>query len=172
MQRDFELLEKLGEHLILRSYQWEPNWISYGYFQTEADAKEQFKATELNFVKRPTGGGLVDHRHDLTYTLFVPKTHQWTKLSRLDCYLCLHKIVHQALIHDGINAQLIAEETGDGPSCFQHPVPGDIVDPLTGKKLAGAAQRRTRHGLLHQGSIVAPGLQVKTLLKAFEEATL
>ena len=172
MQRDLNLLENLEDQLIIRHYQWEPNWISYGYFQTEENAKAQFKTTALNFVKRPTGGGLVDHRHDLTYTLFIPKAHPWAKLSRLDCYLCLHKIVHQALIHDDMNAQLIAKETGNGPICFQHPVPGDIVNPITGKKLAGAAQRRTRHGLLHQGSIIAPNLQPTTLLKVFKDAAL
>jgi len=35
--------------------------------------------------------------------------------------------------------------------CFANPVRADIM--LNGRKVAGAAQRRTRAGLLHQGSI-------------------
>ena len=37
--------------------------------------------------------------------------------------------------------------------CFQKPDRGDVV--VDGRKLAGAAQRRTKWGLLHQGSIAA-----------------
>jgi lipoate-protein ligase A len=36
-------------------------------------------------------------------------------------------------------------------SCFANPVRADVM--VNGRKVAGAAQRRTRAGLLHQGSI-------------------
>ena len=36
-------------------------------------------------------------------------------------------------------------------ACFTHPVLADVM--LNGRKVAGAAQRRIRHGLLQQGSI-------------------
>jgi lipoate-protein ligase A len=36
-------------------------------------------------------------------------------------------------------------------ACFANPVAADVL--LEGRKIAGAAQRRTRTGLLHQGSI-------------------
>ena len=35
--------------------------------------------------------------------------------------------------------------------CFANPVSADVM--VNGQKVAGAAQRRTRSGLLHQGSI-------------------
>jgi lipoate-protein ligase A len=35
--------------------------------------------------------------------------------------------------------------------CFANPVPADVL--VNGQKIAGAAQRRTRTGLLQQGSI-------------------
>jgi lipoate-protein ligase A len=35
--------------------------------------------------------------------------------------------------------------------CFANPVRADVM--IDGRKIAGAAQRRTRGGLLHQGSI-------------------
>lgn len=169
MQRDLDLLESLADQLILRIYQWTPNWISYGYFQSKADAKVQYPEPDLHFVRRPTGGGLVDHRHDFTYTLLIPKQHPLAKLSRRDCYFQIHQIVQAALSADGHASTLITQETGAGPNCFQHPVPGDIIDPHSHQKLAGAAQRRTRNGLLHQGSILVPKLQANTLEKAFLE---
>lgn len=167
MQRDLDLLQSLDDELLLRLYQWTPNWISYGYFQTETEAKAQFSEPELQFVQRPTGGGLVDHRNDFTYTLLIPKQHSLAKLSRSDCYLRVHQQVQQALTNDGHSCTLITKETGAGPSCFQHPVPGDIIDPHSEQKLAGAAQRRTRHGLLHQGSIQIPSLNSACLQTAF-----
>jgi len=36
-------------------------------------------------------------------------------------------------------------------ACFANPVNADVMSD--GRKIAGAAQRRTRHGLLQQGSI-------------------
>ena len=49
-----------------------------------------------------------------------------------------------------------AEPKKDDPSCFLKPVPADVLDSA-GNKLAGAAQRRTKQGCLHQGSILLPG---------------
>ena len=171
MQRDLDLLESLADQPILRLYQWSGRWVSYGYFQTEATAAAHFPEPDLQFVKRPTGGGLVDHRHDLTYTLLIPKQHPLAKLSRSDCYFRIHQLVQKALTRDGHLSQLITQEIGEGPSCFQHPVPGDLIEPLSGKKLAGAAQRRTRYGLLHQGSIQIPSLNTNSVQVAFAELT-
>jgi lipoate-protein ligase A len=40
--------------------------------------------------------------------------------------------------------------------CFENPVEYDVMD-AAGEKLAGAAQRRTKLGLLHQGSVATTG---------------
>jgi lipoyl(octanoyl) transferase len=48
----------------------------------------------------------------------------------------------------------VAARTGlsdAGYSCFANPVRADVL--IDGRKIAGAAQRRTRRGLLQQGSI-------------------
>lgn len=169
MRRDWELLEGLQEDLILRIYAWSGSWASYGYFQSEAEAAAHFAEETLQFVKRPTGGGLVDHRQDLTYTLLIPKSHPWAKLSRAECYLAIHRLIATALTAGGVTCALIEHESGAGAACFAHPVPGDIIDPETGHKLAGAAQRRTRHGLLHQGSILVPELDATWIKQVFLE---
>jgi lipoate-protein ligase A len=53
---------------VLRSYRWTPGWGSFGYFVKTVDLPEW----GLRWVRRWTGGGIVDHRTDWTYTLFVP----------------------------------------------------------------------------------------------------
>ena len=54
----------------------------------------------------------------------------------------------------------VATRTGIGDagySCFANPVRADVM--IDGRKVAGAAQRRTRRGLLQQGSIQGIDLQ-------------
>jgi lipoate-protein ligase A len=45
------------------------------------------------------------------------------------------------------------------PACFANPVIADVIE--NGRKIAGAAQRKTRTGLLHQGSIQRENLDKK-----------
>ena len=53
-----------------------------------------------------------------------------------------------------------AATEGAGPAapgvCFQKAELYDVIDPTTGAKIAGAAQKRNKHGLLFQGSIWRP----------------
>ncbi|MDP0491354.1 MAG: hypothetical protein Q7Q71_09925 [Verrucomicrobiota bacterium JB023] len=151
MARDVALLASLGEEVILRTYLWAGPWVSYGYFQSAEEASSHFP--DVPAVRRPTGGGLVDHRCDFTYSLFFPKTHPFSRQERARSYALVHASLLPALREHGLRARLIEQEEGGGPACFAHPVPGDIVDEQ-GRKLAGAAQRRTRDGLLHQGSLL------------------
>jgi lipoate-protein ligase A len=51
----------------------------------------------------------------------------------------------------GISSSIRAALRPSSCSCFENPVRADVI--LEGRKVAGAAQRRARHGLLHQGSI-------------------
>lgn len=50
----------------------------------------------------------------------------------------------------------ITPEAG-GRECFEAPVMHDVV--VAGRKAAGGAQRRTKRGLLHQGSIQGARLE-------------
>jgi lipoate-protein ligase A len=169
MARDVELLENLTDEAVLRIYGWSGSWASYGYFQTEAEAAANFPGETLSFVKRPTGGGIVDHRHDFTYTLLLPKSHPLCKIRRADCYFRIHEIIQQALAAQNVASELVSYEKGSSKACFVHPVPGDLLDPTTGQKLAGAAQRRTRHGLIHQGSLLVTNLDNESFAKAFAQ---
>jgi lipoate-protein ligase A len=143
-----EALLKFCYQPVIRFYQWTDSAVSLGYFQ---------KTTEVpqgrEFVRRYTGGGLVDHASDFTYSIVLPKGHPLYEMGTQASYEAIHQAVAQALVDSGFSASL-AQEADEQPheACFQRAVKSDVIDG--GKKLAGAAQRRTKTACLHQGSIL------------------
>lgn len=136
---------------VLRVYRWNAPWVSIGCFVPLAEARSTFSDREI--VRRWTGGGIVDHAGDWTYSLVVPVGEALATLSTADSYHAVHHALAEALIRCGWPAQLAkAAPPGLGGLCFQNPVPADVL--IKGRKVAGAAQRRTRRGLLHQGSVL------------------
>ncbi len=138
---------------VLRVYRWRGNWGSVGYFGKLAEARAA--CPEVAWVRRFTGGGTVDHRADWTYTMIAPSGSKLATMRASESYRALHEALAAALAVEGIRARLSSgcEQTG-AAFCFQNPVCQDLVDE-TGRKLAGAGQRRTRRGLMHQGSVAA-----------------
>jgi lipoate-protein ligase A len=142
---------------LLRVYDWEGEWVSLGYFATMQDAQCMARAGEAQAVRRSTGGGIVDHRIDRTYSLVVPRPHEMARMCGAESYRVIHAALASALQLLGAEARLLGDDVeSDSAACFEKPVAWDIVDGA-GAKLAGAGQRRTRHGLLHQGSVVVTG---------------
>jgi lipoyl(octanoyl) transferase len=163
MAVDEALLREVREP-VLRIYEWSVPAVSLGYFQPAAVAGER------PFVRRYTGGGLVDHTHDVTYTIVLPRAHPWMEMSAPESYCHIHLGVQAALKACGIASELTpAAHAVESDACFAKPVKFDIV--CDAGKLSGAAQRRTREGLLHQGSILLPDPASNTKLRAsFAEA--
>ena len=163
MAVDEALLREIREP-VLRIYEWNAPAVSLGYFQPAALAGER------PFIRRYTGGGLVDHERDVTYTIVVPRAHPWMELSAPDSYCLIHKGVQAVLAACAIGAELASEASSiESDACFVKPVRHDIVSGAN--KLSGAAQRRTREGMLHQGSILLPDTtQNPELRKAFPAA--
>jgi lipoate-protein ligase A len=135
---------------VLRLYEWSVPAVSLGYFQSASLAPEG-----RPFVRRYTGGGLVDHARDITYTLVLPRAHPWMELSAPASYAHVHRGIQAVLAACGIAVELTPEPAAqESEACFQKPVRFDLV--AAGRKLGGAAQRRTREGMLHQGSLLLP----------------
>jgi lipoyl(octanoyl) transferase len=139
---------------VLRIYGWDGEWASVGYFGKIEEAKRSLSCG--SWVRRLTGGGIVDHRADWTYTLVIPKSEALANTRGAESYLAVHSAVSKALAAEGIRSSLSGgdQETGEG-LCFENPVTHDLVDQNQ-RKLAGAGQRRTSHGLMHQGSVAIP----------------
>jgi lipoate-protein ligase A len=137
---------------VLRSYRWTPGWGSFGYFVKMAD----LPAKGLKWVRRWTGGGIVDHRADWTYTLFIPVGFGLAEARGAESYRVIHSALVAALRAAGMEARLSGEmPAAAGGECFLQPVEYDVMD-AGGRKIAGAGQRRTADGLLHQGSVAGP----------------
>ena len=163
---------------LLRIYDWNQPAVSIGYVQKYSAAPQE----GYTIVRRPTGGGIVFHDIDLTYTVVIPKNHWIEKQNRLESYHIFHRIVISALSALNIKSKLVASETKPVDratmSCFTSPTRYDVISDDTTKKqnkVAGAAQRRTKYGILHQGSIVIEDISskrndlIKYLLSSFVE---
>src|SRR2546423_12982971 len=57
---------------VLRFYRWQRPSISFGYFGRYAEVAPESARREI--VRRWTGGGIVPHGADLTYSVIIPKT--------------------------------------------------------------------------------------------------
>ena len=146
----------------IRFYCWESPALSFGYFGRFADVAD--KASERDLVRRWTGGGIVFHGEDLTYSIVIPACDPVSSESSLAIYEKVHCALCDALNANGERAVVAgsvdpggsaiamrAAVSSGGYSCFANPVRADVM--IDGRKVAGAAQRRSSRGLLQQGSI-------------------
>ena len=134
----------------IRFYRWNSPALSFGYFGKFGDVAEY--ATERDLVRRWTGGGIVFHGDDLTYSIVIPASDPLLGESSMSIYEKIHRALCNALIATGQRAVVagVSNASYNG-QCFANPVRADVM--MNGCKVAGAAHRRTRAGLLHQGSI-------------------
>ena len=155
---------------LIRFYRWRSSALSFGYFGRFTDiARYQ---CERDLARRWTGGGIVFHGEDLTYSLVIPTSDTAFAESSISIYEKIHQALCDALSETGWRAVVAAVVDSDpgsatlvtptgisdaGYSCFANPVRADVM--IDGRKIAGAAQRRTRRGLLQQGSIQGIDLQ-------------
>ena len=134
----------------LRAYRWLHPAVSFGCFEKYSDIENQYPGRE--FVRRWTGGGVVLHGEDFTYSLIVPRDCPLCKMSASQSYLAIHELLAQTMLESGMSASVTAGASPKTSSaCFENAVRYDVA--LGNRKIAGAAQRRTRAGLLHQGSV-------------------
>jgi lipoyl(octanoyl) transferase len=139
---------------VLRVYGWAGDWASIGYFGNMAAARALFPG--LGLVRRWTGGGMVDHRADWTYSLAAPIRELLANSRGAESYRIIHAALAETLAAEGRVVRMSHGEGETGAaSCFQNPVSYDLID-IDGEKIAGAGQRRSRQGLLHQGAVALP----------------
>jgi lipoate-protein ligase A len=135
----------------MRVYSWEKPSLSIGFSQNPSLVPEEQKHWPL--VRRWTGGGVVVHDGDWTYTLGSPPGTPLFEERATETYRWIHQAMIDAMDLAGLpGGRLQPENTSDGMGvCFIEPAKFDVV--WQNRKIAGAAQRRTRQGFLHQGSV-------------------
>jgi lipoate-protein ligase A len=173
MSIDEALLESASIPTI-RFYRWHSPALSFGYFGKFSNVA--MYAAQRDLVRRWTGGGLVFHGDDLTYSIVIPASDPTFDESSIALYEKIHHALADALNSIGRRTELVgaarfAERTPQRGvptgNCFANPVRADVM--MDGRKIAGAAQRRTRRGLLQQGSI--QGIPTKSdLAQEFAQA--
>lgn len=155
-------IQKKDPSSILRFYRFNEPTLTVGYGMWRAT--ETKASSQIPLIRRITGGGMVMHgRSDLTYSLVVPLNHQAIFRKVRESYRLIHQELRKALGHFGAATELFKKKYGiareSNPMrrtervsfCFDSPVLFDVM--LSGKKIAGAGQKRTQGYLLHQGSI-------------------
>ncbi len=166
MALDFLLLQRYPRAAMprFRHYGWRAASFTFGYSQ-----KIEFVRASLppggtfDLCRRPTGGGIVDHRDDWTFSLVIPRGHPLEDVRATQSYREVHECLAAALQRQGIPAATQKErppEDGPGGVCFNRAELYDVVHEGTGQKIAGAAQKRNKHGLLMQGSLWRPSAGV------------
>ena len=135
---------------VLRFYTWSGPAASFGYSQNYADVCRWTPVRPL--VRRPTGGGLVVHLSDWTYSVVFPPKHPWYRLRAEESYAQMHRRIQAVFVKLGAETNLAqVPAPGLAGKCFARSEKSDLV--FEGTKIAGAAQRRSRTGLLIQGSV-------------------
>ena len=100
MALDFLLLQRYPDAgaIRFRHYEWRGPAFTFGFGQKIAWVREQLQAGEdLDLCRRPTGGGIVDHRDDWTYALVIPRAHAWWEARATESYRAVHGCLAQAL---------------------------------------------------------------------------
>lgn len=159
MAADEALLEGARVHVrpVLRVYGWAVPAATFGYSQHYAEVARVTLLRPL--IRRPTGGGLVPHDADWTYCLAIPPDDPWNALTAVESYRRVHEWIRRALALMGVETELAPCCRQDAPGqCFAGAERFDVL--WQGRKIAGAAQRRNRSGLLIQGSVQPPPLRL------------
>jgi len=155
MALDEALLESassLGKP-VLRFYGWMEPAATFGYFQKISEVEHVTRLRPL--IRRPTGGGIVPHDADWTYSFVVPPNHEWHLIKAEESYRRIHEWIQRAFAKIKVKTELApcCKKTVPG-QCFEGHEKFDLL--WNGKKIAGAAQRRNKLGLLVQGSVQPP----------------
>ena len=161
MALDETLVKLRPNEATLRFFHWIPGpAATYGYAQFYNEVGRALPAPFFeNAARRPTGGGIVLHTDDLTFSLVFQYPGRPTEI-----YQRLHRYISEALSAQGQILSLSGASPKESyqPSyaqqasaCFQNPVENDLLT-VEGKKILGGALRRFGTTVLYQGSLQLP----------------
>ncbi|MFP4156009.1 MAG: biotin/lipoate A/B protein ligase family protein [Opitutales bacterium] len=182
MAIDSALMETLPPGTAaLRHYAWTEPSVTFGYSQRYRDVAASIAPDGITLCRRPSGGGIVDHRNDWTYACIIHRQTACTEAPATELYATLHQALANTLRNLGQSTRLAPcpKKCGEQPShasgpnnCFTRPVMNDLLTP-DGRKIAGAAMKRSRRALLIQGSVnrdaLPPVFDFSNLTKNFAD---
>ena len=106
MALDEALLEAMPrlQAPVLRFYGWTEPAATFGYFQKYSEVAAATKLRPL--IRRPTGGGIVPHDADWTYSAICPTGHEWHSLKAEESYRRIHDWLRLAFAELKIETEL------------------------------------------------------------------
>ena len=144
----------------LRFYNWSGPGVTFGYSQRILSVRSGIgpERAALPMVRRPTGGGIVLHENDLTFSFVFHQPGVYFEPAKT--YDRLHRAIAAGYTRAGISFELLSEKTADYKTndpvmnCFAKPVNMDIL--YNGRKVLGGALRKFGDYMLYQASFQAP----------------
>ena len=145
---------------ILHLFSWRSMACTYGVLVQPQELLdlEACRSLGVDVARRPTGGGVMFHVEDFSFSLVVPADHPRFSRQPDANYTWLNSAVARALNHVmGSDRAELASASVEAPNprlarfCMAAPTRWDLL--WEGRKVAGPALRITRKGLLYQISI-------------------
>lgn len=146
---------------VLRLYEWAPPALSLGRFQKREEVLDTARcaAAGVPIVQRITGGGVIYHGKELTYSLVCSPVHVPPAASIKDSFRVLTSFLLRFYQKLGLDAAYaVAHPSSDKTVlgtrtdfCFAGRESYDIL--VEGRKIGGNAQRRQREVIFQHGSI-------------------
>jgi lipoate-protein ligase A len=172
MAADEVLLESAAEGVAtLRFYGWAQPTLSLGYFQPESARHVHEPLGALPFVRRPTGGQILVHHHEVTYALALPSGNPWRRNAEKVCAWLerMHLVIADALRELGVHTDLATGSVAARGTalCFLQPTAGDVLIGV--HKIVGSAQRRRRGALLQHGAVLLAASAHAPMLPGIQE---
>ncbi len=168
-QRNFQTIP------VLRMYFWSVPSISIGYFQNVQEVARRLGGKGSGgIVRRITGGGLVGHGDDLTFSLILKNNNPFLPTDVKMSYLKVSEALRLGLKDlypelDYADCKTAPSGRGGGERvCFEQLSCYDLL--IGKKKVVGASQRRKDGVILHQSTVFlrdAKEILTEKILKGF-----
>lgn len=159
MQKDSDLLDfaisKKLDYPIFRLYGWRPACISLGRNQQDSFIDKKFlKDTNIDVVKRLTGGRALLHDDEITYSFICPVSYLKYGENVTKSYMEISQILIDRFAKLGIELDFGGSKSVNTKFdyCMLISTGADLC--YKGKKLIGSAQCRKEGYILQHGSIL------------------
>ncbi len=152
----FESFAPVAGAPVLRIYGWRTPAFSIGYSRNPQDELylDKCQADNIDFVRRITGGGVIFHNNELTYSIVCSKDDLGVQGFSKEAYKRLCSFILRTYRNLGLDAEYSMRESArrkSGWFCFAERERYDIL--INKKKIGGNAQRRRREVIFQHGSI-------------------
>lgn len=143
---------------VIRFYGWNPSGFSLGYSQKAEEALDLNLCRENNipFVRRITGGSVIYHDQEVTYSLVCSKDDIPKHSTLKEGFKILCSFILDMYSGLGLNPGFACEHPGKRKNsvssfCFSSFEDYDIL--IGGRKIGGNAQKRRKSLIFQHGSI-------------------